>query len=99
MKKLSILLLTLLLPMMSLAQSAEECYKKGNEYYDKKDFKQAVLLKKLKDSKGSVTMGELSNYIQDQVGRYSIVENGKSQTPSVMTSDNLRNSWKGLTFY
>lgn len=57
------------------------------------------LLKKLKDSKGSVTMGELSNYIQDQVGRYSSVEKGKIQTPSVMTSDNLRGSWKELTFF
>lgn len=33
-------------------------------------------------------MGELSDYIQEQIKRYSIVENGKSQTPTVMTSDN-----------
>ena len=57
------------------------------------------LLKKLKDSKGSVTMGELSRYIQDQVGRYSIVENGKSQPPTVQTSDAFRTSWQGATLY
>ena len=57
------------------------------------------LLKKLKESKGSVTMGELSNYIQDQVGRYSIVENGKSQTPTVQASDALRTSWQNSTLY
>lgn len=56
------------------------------------------LLKKLKDTKGNVTMGELSNYLQDQVGRYSIVENGKSQTPSVQVSDALRGKWESMKF-
>ncbi|MBO7117035.1 MAG: hypothetical protein J6V87_08325, partial [Prevotella sp.] len=54
------------------------------------------LLKKLKESKGNVTMGELSNYVKEQVKRYSIVENGKSQTPSVMTSDNLKTTWESM---
>ncbi len=54
------------------------------------------LLKKLKESKGSVTMGELSQYIQDQVGRYSIVEVGKSQTPNVQASDALKGTWESL---
>ena len=82
--------------VLTAAQGDETAYK----YEDAKHgLFTYFLLKKLKDSKGSVTMGELSNYIQDQVGRYSIVENGKSQTPSIMTSDNLRNSWKSLTFY
>ena len=57
------------------------------------------LLKKLKDSKGNVTMGELSRYIQDQVERFSIVENGKSQTPTIQASDALRTSWQGSTLY
>ena len=81
--------------VLSAAQGNETAYK----YEDAKHgLFTYFLLKKLKDTKGSVTMGELSDYIQDQVGRYSIVENGKSQTPSIMASDNLRNSWKGLTF-
>lgn len=54
------------------------------------------LLKKLKESRGNVTMGELSQYVQEQVKRTSIVENGKSQTPSVQTSDKLRDNWKSL---
>ena len=82
--------------VLSAAKGDETAYK-----YD--DAKHGLftyfLLKKLKDTKGSVTMGELSNYIQDQVERYSIVENGKSQTPTIMTSDALRNNWKELTFY
>jgi TPR repeat protein len=82
--------------VLSAAQGNETAYKYEEAKHGLFTY---FLLKKLKDSKGNVTMGELSNYIQDQVGRYSIVENGKSQTPSVMTSDNLRSSWKGLTFY
>lgn len=77
-----------------------------NGYGMSKDYEEArhglftyFLLKKLKETKGSVTMGELSDYIQEQVKRYSIVENGKSQTPTVMTSDNLRGSWKDYTFF
>lgn len=54
------------------------------------------LLKKLKDTKGNVTMGELSNYISDQVGKKSIVSNGKSQTPTVTTSSSIKDNWKSM---
>ena len=82
--------------VLSAAQGDETAYK----YEDvKHGLFTYFLLKKLKETKGSVTMGELSNYLKDQVGRYSIVENGKSQTPSVMISDNLRSSWEELKFY
>lgn len=56
------------------------------------------LLKKLKDSGGNVTLGELSTYIADQVSRKSIVANGKSQTPSVQVSDALRDQWETIKF-
>lgn len=82
--------------VLSAAQGDETAYKYDDARHGLFTY---FLLKKLKDTKGNVTMGELSNYIQYQVGRYSIVENGKSQTPSVMTSDALRNSWKELKFY
>jgi len=52
------------------------------------------LLKKLKDSKGNTTLGELADYINEQVGQYSIVENGKSQTPTVSQSAVLRQGWR-----
>ncbi len=82
--------------VLSAAQGDETAYK----YEDvKHGLFTYFLLKKLKETKGNVTMGELSNYLKDQVGRYSIVENGKSQTPSVMISDNLRSSWEELKFY
>lgn len=43
------------------------------------------LLKKLKETKGEVTLGELSDYISTQVRRTSAV-NGQKQTPSVKTA-------------
>jgi len=51
------------------------------------------LLKKLKETKGNVSLEELSSYITEKVSRESIVSNGKSQTPTVMTSDNLKTTW------
>ena len=52
------------------------------------------LLKKLKETKGNVTLGELVDYVNDQVGRHSIVENGKSQTPTVSPSVALGQGWR-----
>ncbi|MCH5218371.1 MAG: caspase family protein [Muribaculaceae bacterium] len=51
------------------------------------------LLKKLQDSKGNVTLKELSDYVVDQVKRNSISVNRKSQTPSVKVSGRLQQEW------
>ena len=82
--------------VLTASQGDETAYKYDEAKHGLFTF---FLLKKLKDSKGSVTMGELSDYILDQVGRYSIVENRKKQTPNIMISDRLLNNWKGVTFY
>lgn len=55
------------------------------------------LLKKLKETEGAATLGELAKYVKDEVGRFSIVENGKSQTPTVSASTALGDSWKKVT--
>lgn len=55
------------------------------------------LLKKLQESKGCVSIGELSSYIKDNVSKKSIVVNGKSQTPSVIPSDVLGDVWTKWT--
>lgn len=52
------------------------------------------LLKKLQETKGDVTLGELSEYITDQVGKQSVVINRKSQTPNVSVSSALQDDWK-----
>ena len=54
------------------------------------------LLKKLKETKGNVTYGELSTYLQTEVKRKSIVANSKSQTPTVNPSQSVANSWKNM---
>lgn len=56
------------------------------------------LLKKLNETKGNVTFGELSEFVKTEVKRFSIVENGKSQTPSVRTSGSLSKNWKSMKF-
>ena len=56
------------------------------------------LLKKLQQSKGNVTYGELGDYITEQVGRTAIVENSKPQTPTVTVAPALAQTWKNLGF-
>lgn len=54
------------------------------------------LLKKIKESKGDVTMGDLFNYVQNEVKKYSLLENSKKQTPSLFISSSLTEKWKTL---
>lgn len=54
------------------------------------------LLKKLKDTKGGVTYGELGRYITEEVSRKSIVSNGKSQSPTVTPSQNVSSTWQTM---
>lgn len=56
------------------------------------------LLKKLQETKGNVTYGDLFDYIQKQVGRRAIVSKGKKQTPSINVSDALYNTWRSMKF-
>jgi len=54
------------------------------------------LLKKLKDSNGDTTYGELADYLTRQVGLKSVTENNKEQNPSTSISYELQNSWRYL---
>lgn len=55
------------------------------------------LLKKLQETKGNATLGELSDDIKEQVERQSIVTNGKLQSPSIMATSSIGNEWKNWT--
>ena len=57
------------------------------------------LLKKLKETKGDVTLGKLYEYIHKNVTQMSIVINSKNQTPSAIPSQTMVNTWKNLTLY
>jgi uncharacterized caspase-like protein len=53
------------------------------------------LLKKLQETKGNVSYGELSDFINEKVSRLSLVENSKSQTP--LTTSTM-GDWKKMKF-
>lgn len=54
------------------------------------------LLKKLKETKGNVTYGELGKYIETQVKRKSTVTIRKKQEPTVIASSSYENNWQKL---
>lgn len=51
------------------------------------------LLKKLNETKGKCSLGELSEYITTNVKRQSIVINRKPQTPAIIFSDSVKDEW------
>ena len=54
------------------------------------------LLKKLRDTKGGCTLGELSTYLCDEVAKQSVVTNGREQTPTVQTSAGISEQWRNM---
>jgi len=56
------------------------------------------LLKKLQETSGKVTYGDLSDYIKSEVGKRSIVVNNKSQTPNVLVSPQITKTWRTRSF-
>ena len=79
--------------VLSAAQSDETAYsyeEKGHGMFT------YYLLKKLQESKGDITIGELSDYIIAEVKKRSIVINGKKQTPTVNASISLQESWRNI---
>lgn len=55
------------------------------------------LLKSLKESKGNVTLGELADFVIDNVRKKSIVTNGKSQTPIAAPATGVASQWTKWT--
>lgn len=51
------------------------------------------LLKKLNETKGECSLGDLSDYITTNVKRQSIVINRKPQTPAIIFSDSVKDEW------
>lgn len=55
------------------------------------------LLKKLQDTKGDVTLGDLTSYVQDQVKRHSTRERDlKTQTPTINVSYDMVEKWREM---
>ena len=51
------------------------------------------ILKKLKETKGDVSFGELAEYVTTEVKKKSIIVNSKLQTPTTSPSSSA-NNWK-----
>lgn len=79
--------------VLTAAQGDESAYSYRDEEHGLFTY---FLLKKLKETKGNVTLEELARYVKTQVGRHSIMENEKSQTPSISYSSLLENSWRQM---
>ncbi len=54
------------------------------------------LLKKIKETKGDVTLKELINYVKDNVRLESVQVNEKLQRPTVSISSALKDSWQSM---
>lgn len=54
------------------------------------------LLKKLQETQGEVTLGELGDYLTSEVKRESFDENNKIQTPTVIPSKSMADSWRNM---
>lgn len=55
------------------------------------------LLKKIHESQGKVSLGELSDYIISNVAQQSVVINRKKQTPTVIPSIEITDIWRNKT--
>lgn len=54
------------------------------------------LLKKLRETRGQCTLGELASYIQKNVKQQAVVINRKPQTPTVLHSEAMKNDWRTI---
>ena len=79
--------------VFSAAQGNETAYPYNEQEHGMFTY---YLLKKLKETKGEATLGDLADYITQSVKEKSIVVNSKSQTPSVSASPALTDSWKDM---
>lgn len=72
--------------VFSAAQAGETAY----PYMEKRHgLFTYYLLELLQEKGGYVSLGELSDYVSSEVGKTSIVENDKSQTPTLLASANV----------
>lgn len=54
------------------------------------------LLKKIQEEKDGLNLGDLSDYVRDNVQKVSLLNNSKSQTPTVSSSGSMKDVWREL---
>ena len=80
--------------VFSAAQGNETAYPYKEKHHGLFTF---FVLKQLHQYGGHITLGELSDYVTKQVSRTSIVKNEKSQTPSIIASNSVKD-WRNWIF-
>lgn len=55
-----------------------------------------TLLRKIQETGGDITWGELADYVTETVKSRSIDLNGKLQTPTVSVSQSIKDTWKNI---
>jgi hypothetical protein len=56
------------------------------------------LLKKMQETRGMVTFGELADYLEKEVNRRSLLVNNREQEPVIKVSPILEYTWRDFTF-
>ena len=76
------------LVVMSAAQDDQTAFPYNSKEHGMMTY---YLLKKLQETNGDANLGEIADYIVKNVKRTSLVENGKSQVPTVTFDENNKN--------
>lgn len=53
-------------------------------------------LKRMQEKKEKVSLGDLADYIKENVSRQSVLINGKKQTPTIIVPDSMQDEWKKM---
>jgi hypothetical protein len=53
-------------------------------------------LRKIQETGGNITWGDLFDYVSETVKNNSINMNGKVQTPTVSVSQSMKDVWKSI---
>lgn len=83
------------LVVISAASGEQTAFKYDSEKHGMFTY---FLLKGLKENNGSITLGQLSDYVIDNVGKKSIVINSKLQTPTVLAGNEVSATWRNIQF-
>lgn len=81
------------LVVISAASGEQTAFKYDSEKHGMFTY---FLLKSLKESNGNVKLGDLSDYVIDNVGKKSIVINSKIQTPTVIAGSEVSAIWRNI---
>ena len=50
----------------------------------------------MQEKKEKVSLGDLADYIKENVSRQSVLINGKKQTPTIIVPDSMQDEWKKM---